>query len=111
MSLQHSKPGNSWQVQIENNEIQFEVWVGHHLKCLLAITGNVKSECHRTARQHLLYEQRISGAIFNQKDMSGFQLGNRTLGTVPGFKQYERVTVTFVVFVSAPARRKLSQLP
>jgi hypothetical protein len=71
-SLQHSKASDSWQVQIQDNEIQFEVWVSQHLKRLLALSCYVKFQRHRAGCQHLLDEESIANTIFYEKDVSRF---------------------------------------
>jgi hypothetical protein len=57
------------------------------LERLLTVPRNVKFECHRAGRQHLLDEERIANIVFNQKDVSGFYhfLG-LTSGMLLGFK-------------------------
>lgn len=72
VSLQHAEAGNSREVQVEDNQIQLQVWIGKHLQRLFAVPRNVKLESDRAGGQHLLHEECISRIIFDKKNVGRF---------------------------------------
>ena len=118
MTLQHSQACNSRQVQIQDNEIQFEVSVSQHLERLLAIPCNVKFESHRAGCQHLLDEKSIANIIFDEKDVRGFHhffgwtAGDAALFQVPpvpnGYNAKESVATCASYWPPSPLPSKIS---
>ena len=60
-----------WKVQVQDNQVRFEIWITQQDESLFAISGDVKIDGHRALIEDLTDQQCIPRVVFDKEDFNG----------------------------------------
>jgi hypothetical protein len=68
--FQKGKSRDTWNVEVEDDEVGLGSWLGQHLKGLFAIHRNAKCDTRRDVLEDLVYKEDVARIVLNQENMS-----------------------------------------